>query len=167
MASKAGGRTFTAGEGDERCLIQWAPAGRGRDLLAGAGRLARAGQCPPGPRPLAGGGDAGGCWLVTAALPGGNAVSGRRKPGPAAAVTAVGEGPRARPGARPAARCPFWRSAGQRLPGARRHAAAGRPDPAAGRRRRQGLTVRAAVQHAAATPPPASRHTQIQPPLIT
>ena len=101
MASKAGGRTFPAGEGDERCLIQWAPAGRGRDLLAGAGRLARAGQCPRGPRPLAGGGDAAGCWLVTAALPGGNAVSGRRKPGPAAAVTAIGEDPRARPGARP------------------------------------------------------------------
>ena len=53
----------------------------------------------------------------------------------------------------PAARCPFSWSAAERLADARRQAAAGRLDPAAWHPCHQGLTVPAALEHAAAIPP--------------
>jgi kanamycin kinase len=106
------------------------------------------------PQPLASGRDAGGSWLVTAALPGENAVSARWKADPATAVTAIGEGLRALHETLPGAQCPFSRSAGQRLAGARGQAAAGRLDPAAWHPCHQGITIAMALEQAAAAPPP-------------
>jgi kanamycin kinase len=114
-ANEAGGLTFTAGEGTGRCFIKWASSGSGLDLPAESGRLAWARRFHPVPQPLASGRDAARSWLVTAALPGKNAVGARWKADPAAAVTAIGRGLRALHEALPAAQCPFSWSAGQRL----------------------------------------------------
>ena len=53
------------------------------------------------------GADDSGWWLVTTALPGGNAVADQWKMRPAAAVVAIGEGLRALHDALPVDRCPF------------------------------------------------------------
>jgi kanamycin kinase len=153
-ANEAGGLTFTAGEGTGRCFIKWAPPGSGLDLLAESERLAWARQVHPVPQPLASGRDAGGSWLVTAALPGENAVSARWKADPATAVTAIGEGLRALHETLPGAQCPFSWSAGHRLADARGQAAAGRLDPAAWHPCHQGITIAMALEQAAAVPPP-------------
>jgi kanamycin kinase len=153
-ANEAGGLTFAVGEGAGRCFIKWAPTGSGLDLSVEAGRLAWARQYHPVPQPLDYGHDGTGSWLVTAALPGENAVSARWKSEPGTAVTAIGEGLRALHEALPAASCPFSWSAGQRLDDARRQAAAGRLDPAAWHPCHQALTVATALRHAAAIPPP-------------
>jgi kanamycin kinase len=152
--NEAGGLTFAVGEGAGRCFIKWAPGGSGLDLSAEADRLAWAGQYHPVPQPLAYGHEDGGSWLVTAALPGDNAVSARWRSNPATAVTAIGEGLRVLHEALPTAQCPFSWSAGQRLAQARRQDAAGRLDPAAWHPCHQALTVAMALQYAAAVPPP-------------
>ena len=74
------------------------------------------------------GADSEGSWLVTAALPGQNAVSQRWLADPRTAVTAIGEGLRAMHDALPAADCPFSRMAQDRIAAAQRAAAAGRLD---------------------------------------
>lgn len=153
-ANEAGGLAFAAGEGTGRCFIKWAPADSGLDLAAEAERLAWAGRYHPVPRPLAHGRDAVGSWLVTAALPGENAVSARWKADPATAVAAIGEGLRALHESLPAPRCPFSWSASQRLADARAQAAGGRLGPAAWHPCHQGLSVAAALERAAAIPPP-------------
>jgi kanamycin kinase len=153
-ANEAGGLTFTAGEGAGRCFIKWAPSGSGLDLPAEARRLAWARQFHPVPQPVARGQDAAGSWLVTAALPGENAVSPRWKADPATAVTAIGEGLRVLHESLPAAQCPFSWSARQRLADARGQAAAGRLDRAAWHPCHQGLTSATALEQAAAIPPP-------------
>jgi kanamycin kinase len=153
-ANEAGGLTFAAGGGSGRCFIKWAPAGSGLDLPGEASRLAWARQYHPVPEPLDQGRDGTGSWLVTAALPGDNAVSARWKSDPATAVVAIGEGLRALHEALPAASCPFSWSAGRRLDDARRQAAAGRLNRAAWHPRHQALTVASALQYAAAIPPP-------------
>ncbi|MGH3249960.1 MAG: aminoglycoside 3'-phosphotransferase [Trebonia sp.] len=150
----AGGLTFAAGEGAGRCFIKWAPVGSGLDLSGEASRLSWARQYHSVPQPLGHGHDGTGSWLVTAALPGDNAVSGRWKSEPATAVVAIGEGLRALHEALPAAGCPFSWSAGRRLDDARRQAAASRLDPATWHPCHQALTVAAALRHAAEVPPP-------------
>ena len=152
--NEAGGLTFAVGEGTGRCFIKWAPAGSGLDLSGEAARLSWAGQYHPVPQPLDYGHDGTGSWLVTAALPGDNAVSARWKADPATAVTAIGKGLRALHEDLPTASCPFSWSAGQRLDDARRQAASGRLDPAGWHPCHQELTVAAALRHAAAVPPP-------------
>ena len=82
----------------------------------------------PVPRVLSEGADSGGSWLVTAALPGQNAVSQRWLLDPLTAVTAIGEGLRAMHDALPAADCPFSGMAQDRIAAAQRAAAAGRLD---------------------------------------
>ena len=114
-ANVAGGLTFEAGTGADRCFIKWAPAGSNLDLAAEAHRLAWAGQFPPVPRPLARGAAPTGSWLVTAALDGENAVSRRWKAQPATAVTAIGAGLRAMHEALPVEACPYSWSAEDRL----------------------------------------------------
>jgi kanamycin kinase len=151
--NEAGGLTFAVGEETGRCFIKWAPAGSGLDLSGEAARLSWARRYHPVPQPLECGHDGTGSWLVTAALPGQNAVSARWKSDPAAAVTAIGKGLRALHEDLPAASCPFSWSAGQRLDDARRQAAAGRLDPAGWHPCHQALTVPAALRQAAAVPP--------------
>ncbi len=79
----------------------------------------------PVPRVLGLDADGEGSWLVTAALPGHNAVSQRWLADPRAAVTAIGEGLRAMHDALPVSDCPFSYMAQRRIAAAQRAAAAG------------------------------------------
>lgn len=125
-----GGLTFEIGEGDGRSYVKWAPAGSGLDLEAEAQRLAWAADFMPVPRVLDRGSDVEGSWIVTAALPGTNAVEPRWLAEPAPAVTAIGKGLRALHDALPVEECPFSWSVESRLAAVRRRVAAGRADPA-------------------------------------
>ena len=82
----------------------------------------------PVPRVLGLGADGDGSWLVTAALPGHNAVSQRWLADPRTAVIAIGEGLRAMHDALPVTDCPFSWMAQVRIAAAQRAAAAGRLD---------------------------------------
>jgi len=148
-----GGRTYAAADGAGRRFIKWAPPGSGLDLAAEAARMTWAGQFNPVRGVLDVGADESGSWLVTAALPGGNAVGDRWQSDPAAAVTAIGEGLRALHDALPVTECPFSWSAQERVADARRQAAEGRLDPADWHEGHQGLSVAAALERAAAIPP--------------
>jgi aminoglycoside phosphotransferase len=128
--NEAGGRTFevgTAGEGPtpDRCFVKWAPRGSDLRLAAEATRLRWAVAFIPVPRVLDQGGDDEGEWLVTAALPGESAVSGRWRADPVTAVTAIGAGLRALHDTLPVAHCPFSAAAEDRVDAALRAAATG------------------------------------------
>jgi len=82
----------------------------------------------PVPRVLGQGADSEGSWLITAALPGHNAVSQRWLADPRTAVTAIGEGLSAMHDALPVVGCPFSWMAEDRIAAAERAAAAGRLD---------------------------------------
>ena len=114
--NEVGGRTFAVGAGAGRCFLKWAPAGSGLDLAAEADRMAWARRFHPVPEPLASGSVEAGSWLVTAALPGDNAVSARWQADPATAVTAIGEGLRALQETLPVASCPFGAPNGTTAP---------------------------------------------------
>jgi kanamycin kinase len=117
--------TFEVGSGPDRCFVKWAPAHSPLDLAAEAARITWAVAYTPVPRVLGLDADGEGSWLVTAALPGHNAVSQRWLADPSAAVTAIGEGLRAMHDALPVADCPFSWMAQQRIAAAQRAAAAG------------------------------------------
>jgi aminoglycoside phosphotransferase len=151
--NEAGGLTYAAGAGGDRRFIKWAPARSGVDLSAEAARLAWAGPYHPVPRVLGQGHDDEGQWLVTAALPGENAVSPRWKADPAAAVTAIGAGLRALHDALPVDRCPFTLSMRPYLDAARKRAAAGQLDPRSWHPAHRLLTVSEALGLAAQAPP--------------
>jgi aminoglycoside phosphotransferase len=118
--------TFEAGDGPYRRFVKWAPAGSPLDLAAEAARMTWAAAYSRVPRVLGHGADREGSWLVTAALPGHNAVSPRWLADPRTAVTAIGEGLRAMHDALPVADCPFSWTAKDRIAAAERAAAAGR-----------------------------------------
>ena len=120
--------TFEVGVGPDRCFVKWAHAGSPLDLAAEAARMTWAVAYTPVPRVLDLGTDGDGSWLVTAALPGSNAVSQRWLADPRTAVIAIGEGLRAMHDALPVADCPFSWTAQDRVAAARRAAAAGRLD---------------------------------------
>jgi kanamycin kinase len=120
--------TFEVGAGPDRCFAKWAPAGSPLDLAAEAARMTWAVAYTPVPRVLDLAADGEGSWLVTAALPGHNAVSQRWLADPRAAVTAIGKGLRAMHDAMPVTRCPFSWMAQDRIAAAQRAAAAGRLD---------------------------------------
>ncbi|WP_199484852.1 aminoglycoside 3'-phosphotransferase [Actinomadura craniellae] len=127
--NEAGGLTFQVGEGPGRWFVKWAPAGGVLELAAEAARLRWARAFTPVPEVLELGSGADGDWLVTAGLPGENAVAERWLADPATAVAAIGAGLRAFHDALPVAECPFTWSAGERLADARRRASAGLIDP--------------------------------------
>ena len=120
--------TFEVGDGPDRCFVKWAPAGSPLDLAAEAARMTWAFAYTPVPGVLGVGADGGGSWLVTAALPGRNAVSRRWLADPRKAVIAIGEGLRALHDALPVTDCPFSWMAQDRVAAAQRAAAAGRLD---------------------------------------
>jgi kanamycin kinase len=84
----------------------------------------------PVPVPVASGGNESGTWLVTAGLPGRNAVDPRWEAEPRTAARAIGEGLRAMHDAMPPDLCPFSWTAEIRVERSRRAAAEGRIDPA-------------------------------------
>nr|WP_241829699.1 aminoglycoside 3'-phosphotransferase [Parafrankia colletiae] len=110
-----GGLTFEVTSLSGRRFVKWAPAGSGLDLTAEADRLRWAAPFTPVPTVLGEGRDGAGSWLVTAGLPGRNAVDERWKADPRRAVQAIGRGLRAFHDALPVAVCPFSWSVADRL----------------------------------------------------
>ena len=151
--NELGGATFEVGTGTRRRFVKWVPAGSGLDLAAEAARMRWAAPFHPVPQVLALGADHAGSWLVTRALPGEMAVTGRWQARPAVAVTAIGEGLRTMHDVLPTSRCPFSWSAEDRLRVVRERAAQGRLDPAGWHPDHQDLTVTAALGLVADLPP--------------
>jgi len=120
--------TFEVGAGPERCFVKWAPAGSPVDLAGEAARMTWALAYTPVPRVLGLDADREGSWLVTAAVPGRNAVSRRWLADPRTAVIAIGAGLRAMHDCLPVTDCPFSWMAQDRVAAARRAVAAGRID---------------------------------------
>jgi kanamycin kinase len=151
--NEIGGLTFEVGTDWDRCFVKWAPAGSIADLRAEAARLAWAEPYTPVPQVLGWGRDRAGSWLITAALPGHNAVADRWAAEPQTAVRAIGAGLRALHDSLPVARCPFSRSAEQRLAGIQRRAEAGNLDPGRFHDDHQSLSLDAALALLAEIPP--------------
>jgi len=124
------GLTCEAGTGPDRWFVKWMPAASGTDLRGEAARLRWAEPFTPVPRLISQGRDESGSWLVTAALPGQNAASGRWIARPQTAVRAIGEGLRAMHDSLPVDSCLFSWSAESRLAELRRQLDHGRLDPA-------------------------------------
>ncbi|MGQ0773693.1 MAG: hypothetical protein ACT4NY_04620 [Pseudonocardiales bacterium] len=102
--NELGGLTYRIAE--DRYL-KWAPADSGLDPAAEVDRLTWAIQYTSVPRPLRSGRDETGSWLMTAAVPGDNAVEDRWRADPATAVTAIGNGLRQLHEVLPVDACPF------------------------------------------------------------
>jgi kanamycin kinase len=147
-----GGTSFRIGA--DR-YAKWVPVGSGLPPLAAeVARLRWAALFTPVPVVLAHGSDGAGEWMVTAALPGRNAVEPQWKANPLVAVTAIGRGLRALHETLPVAGCPFGWSAEERV--ALAHRRAGVLDPAGWHPVHQGMSVAAALA-AVAVPPPVDR----------
>jgi kanamycin kinase len=151
--NEAGGLAFIVGAGVEARFVKWAPAGSVLDLPAEAARLAWAADFTPVARPLGGGADASGTWLVTTVLAGENAVTPHWRARPRTAVTALGRGLRALHDALPVADCPFSWSAADRVIDARRRAAGPGLDPGGWHEIHRPLGVARALELAADVPP--------------
>lgn len=123
-----GGVTYEVDSPGGRRFVKWAPAGSGFDLRAEMARLRWAVDFTPVPRVLRDGADPGGEWMMTAALPGSNAVADRWLADPRAAATAIGAGLRALHERLPVEGCPFSWSVQDRLRAVRGHVR--RRDPA-------------------------------------
>lgn len=104
-----------------RRFLKWVPSTSGIDLGQEVVRLAwLAGQVTV-PEVLEHGQDAEGSWLLTAGLPGDNAVAPRWKARPEVAVREIGIALRAFHDAFPVSSCPFsWSAAGRRADAQRR-----------------------------------------------
>jgi kanamycin kinase len=150
--NELGGTTFRVGR--DR-YAKFSPAGsRLPPLAAEADRLRWAARWTPVPEVVGHGRDGTGEWLVTAALPGRNAVEPRWKADPRTAVTAIGRGLRALHDALPVDGCPFTWSAAERVALACRRA--GEIDPAGWHPDFRHLDLAAALA-AVADPPPVDR----------
>jgi kanamycin kinase len=149
--NELGGTTFRVGSR----YVKWSPAGsRLPPLAEEVARLRWAARFTPVPAVLDHGRDDDGEWMVTAALPGGNAVGPRWKADPRTAVTAIGRGLRALHDALPVERCPYSWSAQDRVALAHRRSA--ELDPARWHPDHRALDVPAALA-AIADPPPVDR----------
>lgn len=150
--NELGGLTFEVGTETGRWFVKWAPTGRGLDLQRELPRLRWAGRFTPVPRVLDHGTDATGEWLVTAGLPGDNAVSDRWKADPRTAVTAIGRGLRSLHDRLPVDTCPFpWR-AEERVATVRWLAARGELDPTSWHSEHSALTREEALARLADVP---------------
>jgi len=151
--NELGGLTFEVGVNPDRCFVKWAPAASGIELGEEAARLSWARAFAPVPRLLDQGADDEGSWIVTAPLPGENAVAARWKAQPRTAVTAIGEALRAIHEALPVKRCPFSWTAEDRLIDARQRAREDRIDPALWHPIHRSLGVDRALELLADVPP--------------
>jgi aminoglycoside phosphotransferase len=150
--NELGGVTFHAGDR----FIKWVPRGVAIDLDRERVRLAWAGRYAVVPVVLDHGGDGDGTWLVTAALPGRNAVDPRWIAAPGKAVAAIGSGLRQLHDRLPVASCPFDWSVEQRMVVVRDRAARGELDPGRAHADHRHLDAAAALA-ALAEPPPIDR----------
>ena len=151
--NEIGGLTFEVGEGWDHRFVKWAPAGSSADLRAEAARLAWAEPYTPVPHVLGWGRDGGGSWLITAALPGHNAVAGQWAADPQTAVRAIGEGLRALHDALPVVECPFSWGAELRLADAQRRAKEGSLSPDCFHEEHASLSADGALARLAGIPP--------------
>jgi kanamycin kinase len=101
--NQLGGRTYAFGD----CYVKCSP----QDLAPERSRLEWAGAFVRVPRVL----DSGAGWLMTAAIPGTNAIADRWRRDPERAVVAIGSGLRALHEALPVEACPFSWSTEERL----------------------------------------------------
>ena len=132
--------------------VKWTPAGSALPSLAGeVARLRWAAPHTPVPEVVEHGRDAAGEWMVTAALPGGNAVEPRWKADPRPAVVALGRGLRALHDALPVDDCPFTWSAADRVTSAHRRSA--ELEPRRWHPSHHGLDVPTALAAVSDTPP--------------
>jgi kanamycin kinase len=125
--SELGSLTFEIHDGQGRTFLKWAPPDSDLDFAREAERLTWAGEFTLVPTVLEIGGDHSGQWLVTAGLPGENAVTDQWRAQPRAAVTAIALGLRRLHDTLPVAACPFTWSSADRLAVARER---GHLDPA-------------------------------------
>lgn len=127
--NELGGVTFALG--DDR-FVKWQPPHVTTDLGDEVWRLLWARRYTAVPRVLDDGGDEDGRWILTQALPGGNAAEARWRDDPLPAVRAIGTGLRALHDRLPVDDCPFEWSLEQRRAavrgGARRDPATRHPD---------------------------------------
>lgn len=151
--NELGGLTFEVDATPGRSFVKWAPAGSGLDLDREAARLRWAARFTAVPRVLDQGADATGQWLLTAGLPGDNAVSDRWKADPTTAATAIGRGLRALHDALPVDACPFSWSREDRVATVRRLHASGRLDPTRWNPDHSSLSVEQALAVLADAPP--------------
>ncbi|WP_322410982.1 aminoglycoside 3'-phosphotransferase [Microbacterium invictum] len=116
-----GGLTFRATGARGIRYVKWGPRNDETTVEAEAERLAWAGRFISVPRVITVGGDDTEEWLVTAAMPGENAVAPRWIAEPEVAVTAIGAGLRSFHDRLPVDDCPFsWRVADRLEKAARR-----------------------------------------------
>jgi kanamycin kinase len=151
--NEVGGLTFAVGNPVPSRYIKWVPAGSGIDLPKEAAKLAWAAPFASVPTVLDLGADEEGEWLVTAALPGENAVADRWRANPAEAVGAIAGGLRRLHDSLPVASCPYSWSAADRLLDARRRRDAGLLDPSRWHVEHQQMSVDEALRTAAQSPP--------------
>jgi kanamycin kinase len=149
-----GGLTFELTGPGGRRFAKWAPAGSGLDLASEVPRLRWAAAFTPVPPVLDVGADESGDWLLTAGLPGDNAVSARWLADPRTAAAAIGAGLRAVHDRLPADECPFSWAAELRL--ARALRAPRCHEPARWHPDHAGLSSREALARLA-DPPPVDR----------
>jgi kanamycin kinase len=147
--SEIGSLTVEVSTPDGSVFVKWSPAGSGLDVSREASRLAWAGAYIPVPKVLDHGADQDGQWLVTAALPGDNAVSEQWKERPRDAVIAIAEGLRAMHDTLPVEKCPFTWDASDRIFAARQR---GHLDPAQWHPDHADLTLDTALALIDATP---------------
>ncbi len=121
--------TYEVGSGADRCFVKWAPVTSSLDLDDEAERMTWALAYTPVPEILARGSHDTGRWIVTAPLPGRNAVDPRWHADPRTAVVAIGEGLRAMHESMPAGTCPFSWTAQTRVDRVFAAARAGRMPP--------------------------------------
>lgn len=148
------GLTFevrTIGGGRE--FIKWAPAGSGIDLMTEVVRLTWASSLIRVPRVIDSGIGVDGAWMVTAGLPGDNAVSPPWSADPKTAVTAIGEGLRVLHETLIVEHCPFTWSTGERIADAQHRARTGHLEPINWHVEHQNLSAAGALR-AVADPPP-------------
>ncbi len=129
--NELGGLAFEAAAGSGREFIKWAPAGSGIDLDREIARLRWAALWFPVPRVVDQGSEDDGTWMVTAGIPGDNAVSDRWAADPLTAVTAIGQALKALHDRLPVDDCPFSWSNQSRIADVHELASLGRPDPTA------------------------------------
>jgi len=154
--NELGGVTFEVEAGAVHEFIKWSPADIGPDLDREIARLAWARAWLVVPAVLDCGSDDDGAWMVTARIPGENAVNDRWAADPETAVTAIGQGLRALHDTLPVDGCPFSWSSESRIADAHARAAGDRLDPTTWHTEHRSLDVPTALR-LVDTPPPVDK----------
>ncbi len=148
-----GGLTYEIGSGTDRVFCKWTAGDSRLATEAERVRLIWAGRFGFVPEVVSHGADAAGSWLVTRALPGENAVSGRWKSDGARTVKALGAGLRAFHDRLPVDSCPFSSAPQVLLAELRKQAALGKVQRSTWHPSHRDLEVHQAFARIADMPP--------------